>query len=71
MRLMFMHLVNENVGELGEALGLDQFLQQHSCSHVDEPGMFSGHLLQSNLEHKYAELHSEIKTATHMLLFWK
>lgn len=56
--LVFMHLIYKNVGELCEALGWNQFLQQHSCSHVDKPGMLSSHLLQSNLKHEYALLYS-------------
>lgn len=56
--LKFIHLIYENVGVLCEALGGNQFLQQHSCSHVDEPGVLSSHLLQSNLKNKYAKLYS-------------
>ena len=52
---MCMHLIYEDVGVLREAFGSDQFMQQHSCRHVDEPGVLSGHLLQSNLKNKCAE----------------
>lgn len=54
-----MHLINKDVGVLCKAFGWNQFLQQHSCSHVEESCVLSSHLLQSNLKHKYAEyLHS-------------
>lgn len=32
---MSMYLIDKNVGVLCETFGLNQFLQQHSCGHVD------------------------------------
>lgn len=48
-----MHLIDKNVGVLCEALGWNQFLQQDTCSHVDESRMLSSHLLKSHLKYKY------------------
>lgn len=47
-----MHLIQKYVGVLCEALGCNQFLQQNSCSHVNQPCVLSSHLLQSNLKYK-------------------
>lgn len=32
---MLMYLIDKNVWVLRETFGLNQFLQQHSCGHVD------------------------------------
>lgn len=60
------YLIYEDVGVLSQALGADQFLQQHPSGHVDESCVFSDHLLQAHLKQteKYIFTHKHRNTQT-------